>query len=424
MNKNVIAILLLDSVSRKFIKTNITELGLMGIIIVNNFNEITEEMLKSTDEVIILESYLQNINSYSDIRLFKNLLDIKLTFIGVDNDLLDTLNEYGNIFRADITQLDFEMLQAALFQDSALEISDNTKNYYNDNVTFAKNILNNEDTFDKQIQNLANEFLNIYTEVHRLSQKLMKLQVNHNNLQDVATKLSKEHILLSSDYADMLKNAVNLNKSLREYERIMSQDIYNKIPLQNYPNKPLVVYIKEVEELIHQNSFIETLFEVLRLQGRQSVKVLRLYDGSSCRKVKALPSYYHIIRNQFLVSDITTNDFITKVGDYTDILDILLTNKTGLDVLIIVDCKAHDDTVISGASMYLNLCRNRDNIEAYDLKIDNTIVNGEESEDYLVWGHYKEYVELMSKEEKFLFLSSRPVMQTVFDLYRLVANSI
>ncbi len=424
MTKNIIAILLLDSVSRKYIKTNITELGLMGVIIVNNFNEITDEMLKSTNNVIILESYLQNVNSYSDIRLFKGLLDIKLTFMGVDDVLLDTLKEYGNVFRADITMLDFEMLQAALFQDNALESTSDTKYYYNDNVTFAKNVLQNEDVFDAQIQNLAHEFLSVYTEMHRFSQDLKELRENHYELQDIAAKLSKDHALLTADYAAMLKNAVSLNKGLREYERIMSQDIYSKIPLHNYPNKPLIIYLKEVEELIHQNSFIETLFEMLRLQGRQSVKVLRLFDGNNCRKIKALPDYYHRIRNQFLVSDITTNDFIAKVGDYTDILDILLTNKTGLDILIIVDCKSYDDTIVSGASVYLNLCRNRNNIMAYDLKTDNTIVNGAEDGGHLVWGHYTEYDELMSKEERFLFLSSRPVMQTVFDLYRLVATSI
>lgn len=426
MNKNIIAILLLDSVSRKYIKTNITELGLMGIIIVNNFNEISDEMLQSTKNVIVLESYFQNVNSYSDVRLFKNLLDISITFIGVDTELLHTLKEYGNTFRADITLLDFEILQAALFQDSALEITADIKNYYNDNVTFAKNVLQNEDVFDTQIQNLAHEFLSNYSEMRKYSNELEKLRVTHYELQDIAAKLSKDHTMLTADYAAMLKNAVTLNKSMREYERIMSQDIYTKIQLHNYPNKPLIIYIKEIEELIHQNSFIETLFEMLRLQGRQSVKVLRLFDGNNCRKVKALPEYYYRVRNQFLVSDITTNDFIAKVGDYTDILDILLTNKTGLDVLIIVDCKSHDDTVISGASMYLNLCRNRDNILSYDLQIDNTIVNGIEEEDaeFLTWGHYTEYNDLMSKEERFLFLSSRPVMQTVFDLYRLVINSI
>ena len=222
----------------------------------------------------------------------------------------------------------------------------------------------------------------------------------------------------------MMRNSIKLNKSLKEYERIMSKDVYSKISLSNYPNRPIIVYLKEIEELVHQNALIDTLFEILRLQGRHSVKVLRLFDGASCRRVKALPDNYHIVRNQFLVSEITTNDFIAKVGDYREILDIILSNKTGLDVLILVDSKAQDDVILSGASMYFNLCRNRRNLENYNLVRDNTIVNGIEDDNCLVWGHYDQLPRLLSKEEKFLFLASRPVMRTLYDLFCLMSSRV
>ena len=104
-------------------------------------------------------------------------------------------------------------------------------------------------------------------------------------------------------------------------------------------------------------------------------------------------------------------------------MDVLLTNKTGLDILIIVDCKAFDDVIINSASMFLNLCRNRQNLDAYDISRDNTIVNGYDDPNYLVWGHYEELQTLMSREERFLYLASRPVMRQVFDLYRLLSIS-
>lgn len=423
MDKNITAILLLDSVSRKYIKTNITELGLMGVILVNNFNEITDDMLKSCNRVVVLESYMHNVNSYSDIRLFKAILNIDFTFMGLDDAILDTLTEYGNVFRADITMLDFEMIQAALYQDEALENHKDSAKTYIDNMTVAKNIVNNEDNFDEKITNLAKEFITVSTELQRSKENLKKSEESCNNLQNINSKLSTENSALTAGFSQMLENAVSLNKGLKEYERIMSQDIYSKINIASYPDKPMIIYLKEIEELIHQNQFIETLFEMLRLQGRQSVKVLRLYDGNSCRRVKSLPAYYYRVRNQFLVSDITTNDFIVKVGDYTDIMDVLLTNKTGLDILIIVDCKSFDDVIINSASMFLNLCRNRHNLEAYELSKDNTIVNGYEDSEYLTWDHYEELQNLMSREERFLYLASRPVMKQVFDLYRLLSIS-
>lgn len=81
---NIATILLLDSISKKFIKTNTTELGLMGITIVNSFDEITDDMLSNNKNLIILESYFQNNASYSDVRLFKSLFgSLRFVFLGL-----------------------------------------------------------------------------------------------------------------------------------------------------------------------------------------------------------------------------------------------------------------------------------------------------------------------------------------------------
>ena len=422
---NIATILLLDSLSKKFIKTNTTELGLMGITIVNSFDEITDDMLNSNKNLVILESYFQNNAGYSDVRLFKTLFSgIRFVFLGVNQELLETLKEYGDVFRADQTLIDYEMIQAAIFEDKVLEDTTGVVHNYNNNATFAKNILENEDTFDSKVINIAKDFLSLEAELRRQRMLCAEWKDKTENLQNVNAHLTSENNSLIKGFEEMMRNSIKLNKSLKEYERIMSKDVYSKISLSNYPNRPIIVYLKEIEELVHQNALIDTLFEILRLQGRHSVKVLRLFDGSSCRRVKALPDNYHIVRNQFLVSEITTNDFIAKVGDYREILDIILSNKTGLDVLILVDSKAQDDVILSGASMYFNLCRNRRNLENYNLVRDNTIVNGIEDDNYLVWGHYDQLPRLLSKEEKFLFLASRPVMRTLYDLFCLMSSRV
>ena len=405
MEKQIVAILLLDTTSRKQLKTNISEIGLQGVLIVNNFNEITEDIVSKCNKVVVLEGYLDSLNSFSDIRLFSALLNIKLTFIGTNPDKLKVLSQYGNVFNSDPTKIDFETIQGALYQDSVLEQHSDI-NKLSDSIKASQSIIANE-SYDTTVQEVAKDFINISTELVKTQDDLTYLEYVCKNLQNINAKLSTENATLTDGFSKMLANAVTLNKSLKEYERIMSKDIYAKININNYPNKPAIIYLKEVEELIHENSFIETLFEILRLQGKQSVKVVRLYDGSSCRRMKALPSYYYPIRNQFLVSDLVSNDFIVKVGDYHEIFDILFTNKMHLDVLIIVDCKTMDDTVTNGATVYLNLCRNRNNIEAYDLNVENTIVNGEEEEGYNVWEHYEHYKDLIKRAKyQILFYAS------------------
>ena len=101
MEKQIVAILLLDTTSRKQLKTNISEIGLQGVLIVNNFNEITEDIVSKCNKVVVLEGYLDSLNSFSDIRLFSALLNIKLTFIGTNPDKLKVLSQYGNVFNSD-----------------------------------------------------------------------------------------------------------------------------------------------------------------------------------------------------------------------------------------------------------------------------------------------------------------------------------
>ena len=287
---NIATILLLDSISKKFIRTNTTELGLMGITIVNSFDEITDDMLSNNKNLIILESYFQNNASYSDVRLFKSLFgSLRFVFLGVNQEFLDTLKEYGDVFCADPTLIDYEMIQAAVFGDKVLEDTTGIVHNYNDNATFAKNILENEDIFDSKVINIARDFLSLESELRRQHMLCAEWKAKTEKLQNVNAHLTSENNSLIEGFEEMMRNSIKLNKSLKEYERIMSKDVYSKISLSNYPNRPIIVYLKEIEELVHQNALIDTLFEILRLQGRHSVKVLRLFDGASCRRVKALP---------------------------------------------------------------------------------------------------------------------------------------
>lgn len=418
------AILLLDPISRRLIKSNVSEIGSKDIIIVNSFNEITEEIIKACNKVVILDSYLRNVDSYSNIRLFKALLGIELIILGGNLAEDSTLSLYGDVFECDYTNLDYTMIQSAVFQDSNAESSSIAGEGREDYLKFANSIINSENLFESQIIDLARQFINEHNELLSLSKEFKESIKQNKLLQNINAKISIENDRLTAQFASMMKNAMKLNKSLTEYEHILSQDVYTKLSLSNYAKKPTVIYLKEIEMLNHETSFIEVLFEMLRMQGKQSVKVLRLYDSANCRQVKALPSYYKIFRNGFLVSDVTNNDFIAKVGDYNEILDILLTNKTGLDILIIVDCKGFDDTVVSGAQLYFNLCSDVDHVTSYDLNIENTIINGKEDDKLLVWGEYEEIANLTSKEEVFLFLSSRPIMQTIYALYHLTVNSV
>ena len=417
-------ILLLDDNSRREIKTSVSELSLFGVSFVNNLEEISSDMLAETRKVVVLEGYLQNDNCISNLKLFKALLDIELYFLTANEVWAKRVESLAHVYRCDITNLSFDMIQAAIFEDVSQEDFESESILYDTNLELCKKIIDEPSTFDEKLKGLAREFLAMKDMVSSVDSQIEDLQKRSLDLENLNARLVNENNLLTKGYKDVLLKAGKLNKTLKEYEVYLTKDIYTKINLHNYSNKPHVIYIKEYEELIHFNSFIETLTEVFRIQGKRSVKVVRLFDSSGNRKLTTLPSYYKRFYGSFLTKDVVNADYLCKSGDYMELLDILLVNRANLDLLIIIDSKDYNDTVISGSVLQLNVCRNRKHLADLGLVEDNTIVNDYDEENYLSWGHYPEFNSFANDEDRFLFLSSRPVIKKVYEMNKLFEEQV
>lgn len=426
MTNDTKAILLLDDHSRQIIKTNIAELNLHGIGFVNNLGEISDDMLRETQRVIVLEGYLQETNSLADLRLFKALQKLDYYYIGCSDIWLKEMHTIAVTYKGDITHLDIALIQCALFGDDSLVQENLESKLYNLNYSFAQSVLKDMGSYDAKVHALASEFINVRDYVGLLQKEIDESAEQANLLQLTNTKLVKENAKLVTGYSDILFGAKRLNESLKQYEDVLTRDIYEKINLSNYPNKPNILYIKEFEELLGFETLIETLFDVFSWQNKQSVKVLRLYDSSGNRKIATLPKYYKKINGSYLTQDLIVDDFLCKTGDYLRVLNILLTNRSSLDMLIIIDCKDHNDEVLSGSFLQFNTCRNKDHLIPLNLIADNTIVNYHDVENYLCWEDYKE-LETFSEKEKdkrFLFLSSRELIQKILEMSRLFVESV
>lgn len=416
------AIILLDNMSKRVIKTNVSDFSLHNILFVNNLGEITDEMLMQTKTVIILEGFLRTSTGLSDLRLFKALEGLHYIFIGQEEKLITIVKSEASIFRANISTLSYEVVEAALYGDTTLEEPNIT--FESSCTEFARLICKNESDFDRRFVELANEYLASASAINHLAALLGEEQKAKSRLELNNAKYKKENEKLTSSYVDVLHKTYKLNQSLKDYEHILTRDIYSKLKLHNYPNRPQIIYLKEYEELIHLYSLINTLFEVFRIQGKKSVKVLQLLDSTNANRIKTVPAYYSVIENGYLLKDVVVNDFLCKIGDYNVILDALLTNRSNLDVLIIVDCKNYNDTVIGGSFLQFNLCRNANHLTTFGLIPENTIVNNHDNSMYLSWDHIDDYADFADNDQRFLFLSSQPIIQKILELSQIFQESI
>lgn len=415
-------LLVLDDMSKSVINTDITSLNSYGVFIVSSFSEITDKHLEEFANIVILEGLVQKSVGLSDIRLFSKLFKRVFTFLGSDKTIFPLLESYCNCYYCDISKLDYEMVQAAIFNSST-----NPKDLSLNKLDFdsiAQSIVKGRDFSKSEVLDLAEHNLAIGQKYKALYDMYSVAVSELEKLRLVNEKLQTENQLLTAGYTEIVEQSHQLNQSLKQYEIILTRDIYNKLDLASYPNKPLIIYFKVFEPIIHLNSLLETLFDTFRLQERKSVKVLKLYDSSNCNSFLSTPSYYTKITNQYQMKDVLIADYICKTGDYTNLLDILLQNRTNLDILIIVDNKYYNDIVLSGSMLQLNICRKPKDLDIFKLNKSNTIINDLDDSlaDWLRWGHYD--MAGLTDEERFLYLSSRPLIGEILNMSRLFEEMI
>lgn len=414
MNRQECKVLLLfDDTSKKAVKTSVSVLGTYGIKFIDSLDAISDEAVAYSNKVVILEGYTTEPSFMSDLVLYKELFGLQYFFLG-SAKYFNALSSVASCYECNIVSLNFELLQAAVYGDTS-QAAEDSPNYFEAQPA-AEQIVANSGGYPAEVVSVAKAYLANIDIYKTVSQEKVSLQEHLKILETENAKLNFENAKLLKGYRDVLIETQKLNASLERYEQIITKDVYEKIRIHDYVNRPKVVYFKEYDDFLNLDVLLETLASALRLQARKSVKVLRLFDSATSRKIPTLPGYYKVLRNQYLIADVVNNDFLCKSGDYRRVLDKLFMNEAGLNILILVDSKNYDDVVLTGAPVQINLCRDTANVARYGLDSANTIVNFSDEDDF-IW-QFRYDTDNMNNNEKMIYLSSRPVIRKLLDSIR------
>ena len=413
-------IIVLDDSVKSKMKINIGDLSNYGAIIIDNIKQITSTVLEKTNKVLILGYYRSD--GLDELKLFREVLKLDYYLITDDKLLCDLLKDFCKCFNMDYTTVTSNMIYSVLYDDkgeqSKFRLTDTA-------ITKEEDIYRIlESSTDVVTRELCNDYIRLRKILDEKLLKEKKYISDIRRLDSQVLNCIQENTVLSSTLKNMVEKVIDQSKNLKDLEVAFTEDFYNNIQTSKYPNRPKILYLKEYQEIIHESSFLKTLFYAIRDQGKLSCKVVRLHDSYDVVRIKNLESSYHLVNNQFLESNVVKSDFVLSYGNYSKLLDFLLTNKYKLDVLIIVDCKKFEkfyDVVLNGFDViYYNLCRNKKFAEKLGLNPYNTVTNNNNNS-MLSWDSYKEYDYNKDNElAKFLFLSSRPVIKS---LYRMIKDS-
>lgn len=412
------AIVVLDEESKNVIKSSISAMSLAGLYFVDGLDELSEELVEMTPNVVILEGFLLHTSCLSELKLFKTLYKLKYYFLG-SSRYFRVMQSFAKCYECDLATMDYQTVMAVLYGDASFEVLE-SKDYF-DKRKEAKLVTEREDSSSEALE-VAKAYLADSDVFDAIAEEKEKIQEQVSLLEKENARLLSDREKLLKGFQEVLKESENLNKTLQRYEDIFTKDVYEKLRLHDYSNRPMVIYMKEFEDFLNLDELVETLVFTLRLQDRKSVKVLRLFDSYTSRKLLTVPDYYTVLRNRYVMSEVINNDFLCKSGDYRKVLDKILRNEVGLDILILVDSKSYDDIVVSGTMLSFNLCRETAHLSVFKLNETNTLINSGDEDYELYWGFYD--TEEMDNKEKMVFLSSRPAIRKILELSRYFAQSL
>lgn len=113
-------LLLLDDKSQRRLETGLSELISHGVKVINSLDDITEVILEDYKKIIVLEDYVVQENSISNIRLFKEILNLEIIYLGSDDLRLAEMSSVAECYKMDISHLSYAQVFGAVMKDAGL----------------------------------------------------------------------------------------------------------------------------------------------------------------------------------------------------------------------------------------------------------------------------------------------------------------
>lgn len=408
-------ILVIDDQTKSKMNNNIADLAGYGVMIIDNIREITKDMLKKTRKVVLLGTF--RFDGLDDLKIHKDLLKLEYYLITDDQLIADLMMDFCKCYLMDYRSLNSTMIYSILYDDKGEQSRYLPGEGY---LSPRQEIITlMETTGDGILRDVCMDYLRLRDILNEKIKKESSYIKSIRTLESQNLHHLSEISAISQSLNDLIYKALKQNEVLREHEIIFSKDFYDKIYLNagKFSSRPKILYFKEYEELIHERSFIKTLFDTFTIQGKLATKVVRLHDSCDVMRISKLSENYYPVNGEFLESKVVSNDYILSFGNYKKLLEFLMINKYRLNLLIIIDCKKFNDVVLEGDRIsYYYLCRNFKYSRKLNLNEFRTISNNSDS--VMSWDTFMNYNQLRDSDdtsELFRFLSSREPIKRIFN---------
>lgn len=311
--------------------------------VITDIREISEEYFGSN--LVIFEPSLGAIVTPELLRQFKETLSLSVNLVYQDNDLVLPYKQITKLVKADYSDISWNFIYAIVNNDLAI------LEPYQKSLKVLDSFKALRDKFPEDMQEFLDRFRGSYLELVRATDLVIQENSNLKETVKIQEVIGDKTIAGVKELRDLLDDAYNM---IHTYQALLSES-YSEVFGGFYPERPKVIYIKQVSHVSGMDTFLNVLFVVLTKQYKSSCKVIKLVDSSSALYMRYIPNNYVFIKDSYNTSEVLTNDFIVKLGAYKIMFDLLMLNRSGLDYLIIHDMRNDIGLALDKTLMDINV---------------------------------------------------------------------
>lgn len=418
-NNGSAILLLLDDNSKKECELNISELLDNEVTVIESLNEIDSDLIKQGyHTLIVLEKFPETPGSISDLKLYKYAFNLDVRYIGIDKLYLALMEDVAICYNISLQDLNYTALSGVINNDAAiLETYEIDADKFISETDRVKNELEFNGQYTDSVALLYDTLIQMFNYASAKSDQVDILKKRVEQLEKINNSNSSLVDRVYSELLRLIEEEGKRSKALEQYECLLSKDTFETLSVSDYPRRPIVIYFKQYTKLNYLDELIFTLYQTCRQHLSLRCKMVKFYDSNASIETQLQPSFYKYLKNNYNETEIDINDFICKFGDYRNVIDYLLTNKFGIDVLFVFDLRNHDKRFIDGCDLTFDMIQDLRDVKKLNKNLNIVISNNEECN--LSWNPSRSDIENITNIDCLYRLTSQKVIRVILENIRL-----
>lgn len=296
-------------------------------------------------DVVIFESSCPAVVTREIAMYLIDTYNLKLHVIYQKDEIGELFKDIANCVKANYSTIEWNLIYAVLNRDSAiLETYSRTQEMIGDYSSIV-------DTLPPDcvgpVNRMYRSYLYLSSEFGRLVTKVSKLEEIIGNYRTLGHKTTEA----IEELQKLLASAVKDNQI---YSAMLSES-YDKTFSGMYTSRPRILYIRQVMHLSGVDLLLVTLYTVLTKQYKSACKVLKLVDSTNAIALRYVPNLYYPLNDSYDTSAVLSHDFLMNLGSYNMLMNLLMLNRSGLEILIVHDCRGTQNSALDASLIDLQL---------------------------------------------------------------------